>query len=75
MGRSKIRICFESDTLSCMEILDIIMNKLSMRKNDWKTPMPLRADPLIEITDYTSLDWKGKGWGDWMKFERIKEGA
>ena len=75
MGKSKIEVHFESDTLSCMEILDSVMGELSMRKGDWKTPMPLRYDPLIEITDYNSLDWRGRGVGDWMKLERIKEGA
>lgn len=52
MGKSKIVIYFESDVLSPMEILDTVLEELAMKRDDWATPMPLRCDPLIEVTDY-----------------------
>lgn len=60
MGRTKVVIYFESETLTPMEILDNIWEELAMKKDDWHTPMPLRCDPLIEITDYRALEYVGK---------------
>lgn len=60
MGRTKVSIVFESDSLSPMEVLDGIFKQLSFRKNDAYYPLYLRCDPLIEITNYKALDWKGR---------------
>lgn len=60
MGNTKIMIIFGSDTYSPMEVIDIILEKLSMKKDDWVTPLKLRFDPLIEILKYTALDYKGR---------------
>ena len=60
MGRTKIKMIFESDTLTAMEILDFILLRLAFKKHEWNTPLLLRSNPLIEITDYMALDWKGK---------------
>ena len=60
MGRPKVSIVFESDSLSPMEVLDDIFKQLSFRKNDADYPLYLRCDPLIEITNYEALDWKGR---------------
>jgi len=60
MGRTKVVIYFESDTLTPMQVLDTLLEELAMKKGDWHTPMTLRCDPLIEITDYRALDYVGK---------------
>ena len=60
MGRTKVKIVFESDSLTPMEVIDGIFKQLSFRKNDSYYPLYLRCDPLIEVTDYTALDWVGR---------------
>lgn len=64
MGRTKVQIILESDTYTAMEILDNVFEKLSLKKNDGFLPFPLRYDPLIEITDYVALDWRGRTCSD-----------
>ena len=64
MGRTKVKIVLESDTYTPMQVLDNVFEKLSLKKNDASTPMPLRYDPLIEITDYKALDWRGRTCSD-----------
>lgn len=60
MGRTKVKIVFESDVYTPMTVIDFIFRELSVRKNEAATPLPLRIDPLIEITDYEALDWVGR---------------
>lgn len=70
MGRTKISLVFESDSLSPMEVIDSVFKELSFRKNDAFYPLYLRCDPLIEITDYTALDWRGRECSDTPKGEK-----
>jgi len=60
MERTKVRIILESDYLTPMQIIDSVFEKLALKKGDWVLPLPLRYDPLIEITEYSAQDWKGR---------------
>ena len=60
MGRTKVKIVFESDCYTPMHIIDFIFRELAIKKNQAGTPIPLRIDPLIEVTDYKALDWVGR---------------
>lgn len=60
MGRTKVKIVFESDVYTPMHIIDFIFRELAIKKNQAVTPIPLRIDPFIEVTDYETLDWVGR---------------